>query len=295
MAKTTSLIRVSNVDLAAVKAWITAADAMLVASGLTRTADTGQLDIGAIPAASQTMGISYGYTVYAFSDSLQGSAPIIIRIDWGTGYYNNPSHPGVKITVGSRTNGGGTHVGARSSTHVIFSYHNLATEAVCRAYHGDGFVAFHVPGPVGNTSNACGIFFAVERFRDAAGNARADGFVVVSSSYTSEGAPLYSAVNTTLGLVYPSRLSWPGLLPEWNTWNIGGTTGVAWVYPITDRQDNPITSVVVGLIGDFPTASSLSTLTVYGAQRQYVTLQNISPKMDQKSGSAVTTILMRWD
>lgn len=85
------------------RAWGAAFKAHLIAVGLTNTADTGQIDWTTVTRpATNTYA---GYEIYRFNDSLQGSAPIFIRFDYGTG--SNASNPLSSVSVGTSTDGAG--------------------------------------------------------------------------------------------------------------------------------------------------------------------------------------------
>ncbi len=86
------------------RAWGLELHNALVAVGLVNTADTGQIDFATVvrPAAN-TAG---GYKMYRFDDSLQATAPIFIKIEYGTG--SAVANPMAWITVGISTNGAGT-------------------------------------------------------------------------------------------------------------------------------------------------------------------------------------------
>lgn len=96
----------------------------MVACGLIQTADTGQLNISGVSAVGSN-GTFAGYHIFAFNDSLQISAPIYIKVQfgWGAeGMYNSGGYlrtqtPRIRMTVGTGTNGSGTLTGIISSNY----------------------------------------------------------------------------------------------------------------------------------------------------------------------------------
>lgn len=86
----------------------------LLSIGLVQTADTGQLNLStASPAYVNTVNYLYGYTIYRWSDPLQATNPIYIRVGWKNG---NASTGGLYpffmlISTGSGTDGAGNLTG----------------------------------------------------------------------------------------------------------------------------------------------------------------------------------------
>ena len=94
------------------RTWGTGVAAQLTACGLTQTADTGQINWTTVlkPGAASTM---MGFEIYRFSDSLQATAPVFIKIEYGSG--TAATHPGFYVQIGSATNGAGALSGQLST------------------------------------------------------------------------------------------------------------------------------------------------------------------------------------
>lgn len=109
MAKRIYSTVLAHSDNTTFQAWATELFDEIVAAGLVQTSDTGQLTtpVSASRPASNT---SAGYWIFRFDDSLQGSAPIFIRIEVGTG--SSAAVPRIMASVGTGTNGSGTITGA---------------------------------------------------------------------------------------------------------------------------------------------------------------------------------------
>jgi hypothetical protein len=127
---------------ASFRAWGGDFHAKLAAVGLVQTADTGQINWATVTRpGTNTDG---GYSVWEFDDSLQGSAPVFIRFDFGTG--SNASRPSIKITVGTGSNGSGTITGtALAPISSISGVTGTATGALSvSSYmcHTEGFFGF---------------------------------------------------------------------------------------------------------------------------------------------------------
>jgi hypothetical protein len=97
------------------RAWGAELNAKLVAAGLVQTADTGQINWTTVTRAAANS--NAGYEIWGFNDSLQGSAPIYLRLDFGSGSATNI--PRIRLTVGTSTNGSGTIGGSATAVRTI--------------------------------------------------------------------------------------------------------------------------------------------------------------------------------
>jgi hypothetical protein len=95
-----------NSSNAAFQQWATEVIAQLLALGVTQTSDTGQMANPCVTAAPTATATSAGYYVFEFNDTLQSTAPIVFRLDFGSG--SSTGVPAMWITVGTSSNGSGT-------------------------------------------------------------------------------------------------------------------------------------------------------------------------------------------
>lgn len=105
---TTSSVLDQSTD-AGFQAWGTEFNAALAAVGLTQTTDTGQIDWTSVtrPSGANTFA---GYEIWAFNDTLQSTAPIFIRMHYGTNNYGQAA-PGITVQLGTGTDGAGNLTG----------------------------------------------------------------------------------------------------------------------------------------------------------------------------------------
>ena len=88
----------------AFREWLNEFSDSLDAIGLVQTSDTGQINLATVTRpGSNTLA---GYQIRRFDDSLQATAPIFIRFDFGTG--GSATSPEIQVSVGTGTNGAGT-------------------------------------------------------------------------------------------------------------------------------------------------------------------------------------------
>jgi hypothetical protein len=95
------------------RALVAELQAKWAAVGLVQTADTGQINSVTVtrPGATNT---SAGYEIWTFNDTLQASAPVYLKIEYGTGA--NTAIFSLWVTVGTGSNGSGTLTGTALST-----------------------------------------------------------------------------------------------------------------------------------------------------------------------------------
>ena len=82
--------------------------------GLVQTSDTGQIDTATV--TRPITAITAGYETFRFNDSLQGIAPMFMKLEFGSGD-NTPVTPAMWVTVGTGTDGAGTVTGIHDSAN----------------------------------------------------------------------------------------------------------------------------------------------------------------------------------
>lgn len=107
------------------RAWGQVWSTNLAALGWVKTADTGQIDWGTVtkPTVANTVA---GFEIWRMNDTLQASAPIFLKIEYGTG--TSATTSSLWITVGFATDGAGNIIGTNQSTRTqLASSLNSAT------------------------------------------------------------------------------------------------------------------------------------------------------------------------
>jgi hypothetical protein len=209
--------------------------------GMVQTADTGQLNPSSLPGWSS----SWGYLIFRFNDSRQGTSPLFFKIRFGQG--NNFGILRVYCTLGSSTNGAGTITGTVSSElsqHINAAgggnWMNLFLSAV------DGMLF------IGNMYNSAGHYtfnnwFSIERTRDGSYLLDDVGATIMSGStptvvcqslrfaspatvYTANSSfMLIPGLPTTTALLdgtkqfYPHFYNMPDIRQRWSTFTIKTT------------------------------------------------------------------------
>lgn len=162
------------------RAWGSELSTKLAAAGLVQHTDTGQINWTTVarPGAS-TAG---GFEIWRFNDALQGTAPIFMKVEYGTG--TNAAYPQMWLTVGTATNGSGTLTGTAVTSRNTICFTGSCSVGNWASYlcvaEGHVGLAFKV-GATANASGGHG-FFVIARTTDTSGAPTADGFVTFFGS-----------------------------------------------------------------------------------------------------------------
>jgi hypothetical protein len=265
------------------RAWGSAISAGLAAAGCVQTADTGQINWSTVvkPASA---GVMAGYEIWRFNDSLQATAPVFFKIEYGASAAA-AANPDVWVTVGTGSNGSGTITGtalagvagALTTRREFLSaaQSTPATTSACYVYGDTSSVAVVLWPSLG--AAWAGGFFVIERWRAWDGTASGDG-VTLFGGYSDT-----SATNVTVSMLcylpgMAPNPSGPGALvvaaggfSNWATCNIGGTVyGWPVTHGVSPRASAPSKYLLACLMGDYPVGTV--TLTHYGVSRSFVSL-----------------------
>lgn len=195
MATHTFLTSMSNATDVLFRKWVGSFVDALLAVGMVQTADTGQMNpaTATAPAAGNA---KTGFVVLRFDDALQATAPIYVRLDFGSGA-GGATAPAVWLTIGKGSNGAGIISGVLLAEtqigRVTGALHVTTTEYTGLAAGGPGFVALM---PFANDETTTGIrcfYLLIERTRDATGTATGDGLTVLFDTYGNGGHTLVLA------------------------------------------------------------------------------------------------------
>ena len=174
------------------RAWGSELSAKLAAAGLVNHTDTGQINWTTVtrPGANTAA----GFEIWRFNDSLQATAPIYLKIEYGT--FSAATIPNIWLTVGTGTNGSGTLTGTVSDRNPIcFSSAPTAGNFPSYLCVAANFVGLCWKSGAAGASTGQG-FFAVSRTFDAAGAATGDGFFVILGGGSSNSLCLAQSVRT---------------------------------------------------------------------------------------------------
>jgi hypothetical protein len=232
------------------EAWISEIiTALFTTIGLTQTSDTGQINPGTV--AIPAINTSAGYVIGRFNDSLQSTAPIFFKLEFGAA--GATADPMMWLTVGTSSNGSGTignGGGGAVSTRVALAV-GLAPSSTTTAltsrycYVGTSacgcfWMAWKYGGTVLTTLTGAMAGFAILRTNDGSGNATGTGICILAPSQNasaegnSTSAGFGQVISFASGALIPST-------PQ-NGWEsaIGGST---FIYSQTTLLESSVSFV----------------------------------------------------
>ncbi len=261
------------------RAWGSAYVAGLLACGLVKTADTGQIDWATVakPAAGNA---SQGYEIWRFNDALQATAPVIIKIEFGSGA--GATTPAIYITIGKATDGAGTLTGLTTTRKQLAPTTSSAGAGSCRFSGATNRILCLFCYNVVN----CEIAWGLERTHDAAGADTAEGVLLWTNVLPSTCSTRYFSmsggegqVETTFGALMPSAGS-------------GSTGSAVAVYPIFFTKGifcNPLRDLLIGFTANFTVGVQIS-FTHYGATRLFMPVSTLVPNTGRVSSGTLFLI-----
>lgn len=231
-------------------------------AGINKTTDTGQIDwTNAIKPAA---GASAGYEIRQFTDSLQSTAPIFFKIEYGIPNLNM----GFWITLGAGTNGSGFLTGNVSSRFPIINYvGSITTQYPCVLSGSNNRFTFALF--IGNTNT----FISLERTKNADGTDNSNGAMMTTLNYGNR----YNSYFPRSGAV-PSTQDLGILQPLGVTSGLDGAD-VNYYPNFFFRQGTPLNPGIThfGYFLNDVTAGNQALIPVYGVNRNYYFLGNNDP------------------
>lgn len=249
------------------RAWCQGIHAALIAVGLVQTADTGQINMSTAVRGSNNA--AAGYEIFRFSDALQATAPVFIKIEYGLGPSSSFDEPSLWVTAGSATNGAGV---LSQSTARLVAPQNVAKSAgvqLAMYASGDGS-RFALAYSVDLSSTAVGhphAYIAVERTRDSGGVNTADGFIASAGPGAGSSAWKSAAAGTGVAAFGPCLPVSASL----GTPTVGANSGVGTMIYFLGLAFYGIGLTALHYTSS-PGAGTTFTATVLGALHTYVVL-----------------------
>lgn len=208
-------IYTSNANDTDFRQWGSTISAHLAAVGLVQSSDSGQINWTTVTKPTAGNNAMAGYEIWRLADSLDATAPIFIKIEYGNS--NVTSNPGLMMSVGYATDGAGSLTGVVSDRRLMT---NTAASVAGNAYVSkacfvDGFFGCTMYRDLQGTGVVPMLAMMVSRSVDDSGAVTTDGFTVVYAA--SGSAPsimqtinMVHATKTTAGTVhtlFPSGLA----------------------------------------------------------------------------------------
>lgn len=257
------------------RAWGSEFSAKLALCGLVQTADTGQINWATV--TRPAVNVMAGYEIWRFNDTMQASAPIFLKFQFGT--TTSATGPGIRIEIGTGSDGAGTITGIGAGTAFPINEGDTvagsSTPTPSYFCHTEG--SFGWLWKSGNGAQGAG---AIVRTVDATGTPTAVGCLAwcygstsATNGYNNNMRMIrfastpsvpYSAVGTNLGM-YLSFV--PGWLGSTLTESGDKQVYIAWgSFP----EMLPVTGMAVYLLSEFATATTFSVAMVGATARTYL-------------------------
>jgi hypothetical protein len=262
--------------------WGAALSAALTACGITATTDTGQVNWGGTITSPTTTNTYPYYEIRQFTDTLQtgaGSNPIYLKIEYGSGY-NAAANPGLRITIGSGSNGSGTLTGITSVTTQCAG--STSSSTLYPSYiSSDGSRLQIILWPANN--GAC--VFSISRTVNDVGAYTNDGVnLLFFSSGTPHGAQFISAPGgvgsyPSTGLITPcTALPSATLTVNALSNNYGLNMGVFPIYPFAGFTYNFDYAVLCCNYNDFNSNANgtINTFSINGVNHNYIYTNSVN-------------------
>jgi len=277
------------------RAWGSALSAALAAVGLTQTSDTGQIDWATVTRPGTNT--AAGYEIWRFNDTLQATAPIFIKIEYGTG--SLAFAPQAWLTVGTGSDGSGTITGQSSTRSTWMRNNNIASTVtpyptyVCyNATEGFLGIMFKMGTPAADTFGHG--FMAVARSVDQDdGDTNGDGCVVYAGSPSSGMAASQSIRFTATAATYPSNIAY-ALVPNNQTASLVGSDNQAYLHFMVNPQVLVVKQLCTIVAAEVPLGNTFTATLVADALTYISGGQSASPG-NVANVSPAWTIAMLWE
>jgi hypothetical protein len=204
----------------------------------------------------------WGYNVYAFNDSISGSAPLFIKLVIGAG----ASTVGLRVNVqvGNAHNGSGSITSTQQITRVLVSASGgFGLSGSLMYASGDGSRLVLAANPV---NNSLSYVFSIERLYDVTGSAVVDGVSIATQCTTNN----FRSVDTMLNASGTfSEASTPCIMSTNNSTVFNGAIGYGVIYPIYGRLWNPMKNILVVATNDIGTVGNITSVPVYNTTQSF--------------------------
>lgn len=269
----------------------------LDAAGLVQTSDTGQINWTTVTRPGTST--AAGYEIRRFNDSLQATAPIFLRVEYGTG--SSATAPRIRVTVGTGTNGAGTLTGtALTTVREIHGSSAQASDTLRNSYacHAEGFFGLSWKQGASNTE----ALLLISRSCDSDGDPDAVAAIVVW------GAGSQSALTATQGLRFAATAaaytaatsavnSMLGFNPQAQASSLVGSDIQIFLGWMITPQVKPIFSTCGVLDAESAAGNTFSIVLVGTTSRTYLSLTNASGPFGpgNAGGSGMPKFAMLWE
>ncbi len=250
----------SNASDALFRAWGLGISTALAAVGLTKVLDTGTIDFTTVTAPA---GVSTfkGFEIWRFSDALQATNPIFMKIEYGSAG-GSAQYPALRISFGNSTDGAGTLAGNVSILAIVQCSGVSATTSQSFCAGGNNWFTLSMWQGFGA---ADAMQVSVERTRDINGAETAEGLhFVASGSQTKSQYFLPANGGGVCNPAVSAATNWFCCMPYSGDGSYGGRIGVFPIFPFKQVPDYPGLGALAYFSGNISIGSTIS-VALYGS------------------------------
>lgn len=244
--------------------------------GWVQTSDTGQINWTTVtyPTAADT---SKGYEIWRMNDSLQSTAPLFLKIEYGSG--GGAGFPALWVTVGTGTDGAGNLTGQVSTRRNLRcgNYTATLTPGFVSGTSSRLLIGFCIGNNGNNGVVTYGMVVSVERSHDTSGADTSGGALILTWS-NSGPAP------TTGSQYLPSSGTIPSVYTGFNCSSPPTGTGAVatdvYLYPVRGwmpGETSASLNVFAYFTADLTTHNAVSTTGWDGNTFNILPISNNSP------------------
>lgn len=273
------------------RAWGSAVAAAFASFGLVKTGDTGQIDWTTVTAPASS-GVFPGYEIWRFADTLQATAPVFMKVEYGS--WNSSGNPAIRFTVSTGSDGAGALTGTTSGA--IIARTNSTHSAALNCYVSGSTNRFALALWAGSDgqaiSSALPFFLMIERTVDEVGAPTAEGVLLLWKN--RDAGTWNQVVWTPTGLATSVETTMGCMAPQNGSGTAGSQTSV---YPLYYSKGCllPAGLNVLGYIEANFTAWVTATFDFYGASRTYLPIAAGVTGFTVSRTPLTTTFMMRFD
>ena len=283
----------------AFRAWGSELSGKLSAVGMIQTADTGQINWSTVVRAGTTS--DAGYEIWRFDDTQQSTAPIYLKLLYGTGA--TTSAPRLGYQVGSGTNGAGTING--QNTAVTYAYAGGTPAVVSKnsfISYSDGFFGL-VHKQAGYTSSFTAAVFIARTVSSTTQTPNATGASVYMHT-SNNNVPNYYQIrfaSTASNTLYSTAATWSGCaVPGTAASSLTSSGSRAYMHQSFTPAISPLIGMCTVNVNDIPKWTKFTTTLFGSTPRTYVSLGATSSTdgymiYSEITGSANYSIAMLWE
>ena len=295
---------IENSSDATFRVWGLDISTRLASAGLVQTADTGQINW--VTVARPAANAYGGYEIWRFDDTAQATAPVFIKIEYGSS--NNQTTPALRVTVSSGTNGAGTPTGIVSSAITNYASGLLQananiTDFPSHVVHTEGYFALVFKMGASSISAATSGFltlfaFSVQRSVDNTGMPTSEAVMLLGCGNGNQAtaAPPASLLNYVSSTVNDAVTGTDiGFMPSKMTTSMVGPDPQIFLHWASLPKMSPLVGTATYILSEVGLNSEFDLVLVGSTPRHYLAVGNSFRKTAHNGSSAILGTAILWE